>query len=273
MFSNDEQQTTEFLISLCRQVSEAIILPYFMNGDFSVDEKFGPQDLVTNADREAEEFMVGKIRSSYPGSGILGEESSSADGFDPMLALVARDCFIIDPIDGTWNFAHGLTTFAVALAHVESGEVKAGILHDPILGTTVHATKGQGAYLRNRFGKDKKISAQSGRAGFLPTTSLPRGRADAAIDVGHSISPIKALGSSAHEYRMLAQGLASWSYAAKSLPWDHAAGALIYSEAGGITRYADGTEYTPFRMDSPIVSAADEATWQALTSGLTIALS
>ena len=255
------------LADIAKAAAEEVILPSFRSADLKVLQKTGVQDLVTEADEHAERYMAAQISEVFPNAVVLGEESVAAnpellDGID------AHDlCVIIDPIDGTFNYAHGITTFGIAIAVLIRGVTVYGLLCDPIMKEITFAFLGMGAYKKPILGQIEPLQVSSGKCGFIPLASLPSDKVSAAVEFGHTHSPLKSLGCSVHEYRLLCDGSASWALATKSAPWDHAAGQLIHSEAGGITRFADGEDYRAARHTGAIISAPNEDVWKQLQKG------
>jgi fructose-1,6-bisphosphatase/inositol monophosphatase family enzyme len=255
------------LIDIARQTSHDIILPAFRSDSLKVSEKTCVQDLVTEADVQAERQMTCQIAEVFPHAVIIGEESVAANP-DLQEGLDAHElCVIIDPIDGTYNYAHGIATFGVAIAVLVRGVTVFGLLYDPIMDDVSYAFRGHGARKMPKGADALPIQVRTGQCGFIPLTTLASENVGAAMDFGHTMSPLKCLHCSVHEYRLICEGTASWALATKSAPWDHAAGHLIHTEAGGITRFADGEEYRASRTTGAIISAPNEETWLRLQKG------
>lgn len=250
------------LINITRSVSRDVILPWFRSPSLVVNQKTSAHDLVTAADSEAEVRLAEAISTLMPGATIIGEEAVAARP-EIMDGIASHDLtVIIDPIDGTFNYAHGIATFGVAIAVLVKDITVFGLLYDPVFDDTIYAFLGDGAkWIRGKDSEPAKISARDGKAGFVPVTSFPPETAGQIINAGHSFSALKSLGCSSHEYRLLAQGQASWHIGINPKPWDHAAGVLIHTEAGGISRFADGTAYSVSRQDCAVISAPNVTTW------------
>ena len=194
-------------------------------------ETKGLHDFVTEVDREAEAAAVGYIRSHYPGHGILAEEGTAApagDGFR----------WILDPLDGTTNFIHGVPTFCVSVA-VEDGEgLAAGAIHDPFHGETFEAHRGGGARLG---GSPIACAAPATMDDALVATGFPfreLKRLDRYLasfeEFVRSTSGIRRAGSAALDLAFVACGRYDGFWEVGLSPWDVAAGALLVREAGGI---------------------------------------
>lgn len=237
------------LIETVRQVAKAEIMPRFRAlPDSDVRSKTAPDDLVTEADLCAEAAISKAVRQLLPRALIIGEEAVSADA-TLLDGLAKADlAVIIDPVDGTWNFAKGLATFGVILAVTYKGDTIFGLLYDPVLDDWVVARRGQGAWFcrpgadpeQLRIGGDAQ---QDQSVGFVPLFLFPydvRMRLSGAIPGFRRIWSVRC---SCHEYRLLAQGHADFCLTGTLNPWDHAAGALAVEEAGGAVGLLDGTPY------------------------------
>jgi myo-inositol-1(or 4)-monophosphatase len=184
-------------------------------------------DLVTDADRASEELIVARIRAAYPNASILGEESGAFSGR-------ADERFIVDPLDGTTNYAHGYPLFCVSIAYECGGRVEAGAVFAPLLDTLFAARRGGGA---TRDGVPIHVSAidDIDRAlvctGFHPD-DYPRNGAHFALVSQHA-QAVRRDGSAALDLAFVAAGIydAFWEFDLGA--WDIAAGALLIEEAGG----------------------------------------
>ncbi|WP_431305503.1 inositol monophosphatase family protein [Sediminicoccus sp. BL-A-41-H5] len=262
------------IAALLREAAQAEILPRFRrlaSGD--IRAKSGPLDLVTEADEAAERRLSAALAARYPTALILGEEATAADPALLTRMLEAELCFVLDPVDGTANFAGGVPLFGVMLAAVHHGETIAGWIHDPMGDDTAIALRGEGAW----------IEAPSGhRVGCRVAAPAPLGRMVGAISWGflpperkaHLLPRLSQLAGTlnfrcaAHEYRLAATGGLHALVYNKLMPWDHAAGALLHAEAGGYSAQFDGGAYSPRKHTGGLICAPDVAGWQALREGL-----
>ena len=184
-------------------------------------------DLVTDADRASEELIVGRIRAAYPNASILGEESGAFTG-------IGDERFIVDPLDGTTNYAHGYPLFCVSIAYERGGRLEAGAVFAPLLDTLFAARRGGGA---TRDGAPIHVSSidDVDRAlvctGFHPD-DYPRNGAQFALISQHA-QAVRRDGSAALDLAFVAAGIydAFWEFDLSA--WDIAAGALLIEEAGG----------------------------------------
>ncbi|MBS7790623.1 inositol monophosphatase [Roseococcus sp. SDR] len=262
------------IAGLLREAAQAEILPRFRrlaSGD--IRAKSGPLDLVTEADEAAERRLSAALAARYPKAMILGEEATAADPGLLTRMLDAELCFVLDPVDGTANFAGGVPLFGVMLAAVQHGETIAGWIHDPMGDDTAIALRGEGAW----------IEAPSGhRVDCRVAAPAPLGRMVGAISWGflpperkaHLLPRLSLLAGTlnfrcaAHEYRLAATGGLHALFYNKLMPWDHAAGALLHAEAGGYSAQFDGSIYSPRKHIGGLICAPDREGWQALREGL-----
>jgi fructose-1,6-bisphosphatase/inositol monophosphatase family enzyme len=249
--------------ALLRRAASEIILPRFRKlEDDQIREK-GPGDLVTVADTEAEHLLAPLLRELVPSSTVVGEEAVASDP-----ALLNRlkgesGVWLVDPVDGTFNFVHGNPNFAIIVAYVEHGAVRAGWIHEPIENETFWAIAGEGTWrgaervcVPGPPPLERMVGSLSGRT--------PGGvRARDAVQTSGAFGPLVNLRCAGRTYTALARGDIHYAYFSRSRPWDHAAGWLIYEEAGGRGAFLDGEAYTPVRSNHPILLAPDEARWDA----------
>lgn len=262
------------IAGVLREAARAEILPRFRrlaSGD--IRAKSGPLDLVTEADEAAERRLTAELSARFPGAMILGEEAAAADPSLLSAMLEAELCFIIDPVDGTANFAAGVPLFGVMLAAVHHGETFAGWIHDPMGDDTVIGLRGEGAWVETPAGgrQDCRVAAPAPLGamvgaiswGFLP----PERKAHLLPRLAHLAGTLN-FRCAAHEYRLAATGGLHALVYNKLMPWDHAAGALIHAEAGGYSAQFDGGAYSPRKHAGGLICAPDRAGWQALREGL-----
>jgi len=220
--------------ALIRQAAESEILPRYQRLAKSDIREKSPGQLVTDADVEAERLLTRTLTALLPAA-VVGEESVADDS--GLLAALERPgpVWVIDPVDGTANFAAGKPRFGVIVALVVDGVTVMGWIHDPIPNRTVTATIGQGAWLndeRLQVVADTPLAAMSG------ASKRTRALLDRVAGVAHQ-------GSAAHDYLDLAVGKLHFAHYRQLMPWDHAAGVLIHAEAGGFGATSDGSAYRP----------------------------
>jgi fructose-1,6-bisphosphatase/inositol monophosphatase family enzyme len=245
--------------ALLAKVGAEVVMPSFraLSAD-QVREK-APGDVVTDADVESERRLALGLHEILA-IRVIGEEAVAAD---PTLldALDQGLAWIVDPIDGTANFATGHLPFAIMVALIGDGRTLAGWIHDPVTGTTCHAALGQGAWRDGAPLAARATGATPPRAAlalrYLPD-DLGRqlaGRIADRLDDG-------AIPRSAgHQYLRLVTGETDVALFWRMLPWDHAAGALILAEAGGRIAHFDGSAYAPADGIKGALAAASPALW------------
>jgi myo-inositol-1(or 4)-monophosphatase len=192
--------------------------------------KKGPHDLVTDADVAAEEAILATIAASYPGHTVIAEESGAQRGS-------AEGCWLVDPLDGTVNYAHRLPFFAVSIAFVLANEVCAGVVLNPVSGELFSAQAGRGAFLNGApigVCEEKRVSESLLATGF----PYERTRGFASVTERFlrclkAARGIRRFGSAALDLCFVACGRFAGYWEDQLKPWDTAAGGLIVREAGG----------------------------------------
>ena len=255
--------------TLMRDVTQKVILPRYQNLTAGEIIEKAADDLVTIADREAEELLSEGLAAIDGGPAIVGEEAVHAD--PEILQALSGDCWIIDPIDGTHNFAHGQPPFGIIIARSEGGLCTSGWILDCLTGRLCSAHAGKGALVNG-----ERISA----------TPANRDRPVAAISmmfltpeqqdmVRQNIAPHYTLVDiprcAAEQYPRLALGENDVSTFKRTLPWDHAAGVLFLNEAGGKAARGDGSAYRVDEADKPeerpgLVGASSPQIWEAFVA-------
>jgi myo-inositol-1(or 4)-monophosphatase len=191
----------------------------------------GPADFVSNADLKAEKLLRAELSKGRPGYGFLMEESGESRGSD------ARHRWIVDPLDGTTNFLHGIPHFAISIALERDGEIVAAVVYDPTRDEMFWAEKGVGAYVNEHR---LRVSARRGLGDAVIGTGIPfRGRGDhpsylAALGaVMPATAGVRRLGAAALDLAYVAAGRFDGFWEFGLAAWDIAAGLLLIREAGG----------------------------------------
>ncbi|MBY6092854.1 inositol monophosphatase family protein [Maritimibacter alkaliphilus] len=253
--------TAEALVALLREVAAEVILPRFRHLDASeIEAKTSPNDLVTVADREAEVLLAEGVQRILPGCAVVGEEAVEDDPGLVAQIAEAETCVILDPVDGTSNFARGLAVFGMILAVTRRGETVFGLLYDPVCDDWVMAHRGGGAWFV-RGETRQRLSTRAPRPlpeieGMVPLSQADPDVRAASIAPFDGMRQVQTLRCSCHEYRLLAMGQTDFVTAVTIKPWDHAAGQLILAEAGGASLLDDGSAYAPTRHSGRLISAA-----------------
>jgi myo-inositol-1(or 4)-monophosphatase len=225
------------MIKAARKAGRSLLRDFGEVEQLQVSSK-GPGDFVSRADLKAEELIRGELTEARPNYGWLGEESTEVKGADPTRR------WIVDPLDGTTNFLHGLPHWAVSIALEHKGEIVAGIVYDPVKDEIFVAEKGAGAYVN-----DRRLRV-SGRKDMLETifaTGIPFGgrpelprtlRELAALTP--QTAGIRRWGAAALDLAYVAAGRYDGYWERGLNPWDVAAGLLIVREAGGFAGTIEG---------------------------------
>jgi fructose-1,6-bisphosphatase/inositol monophosphatase family enzyme len=259
-----------WLAGMLADAAVAEIMPRFRRlsaGD--IRQKTSAADLVTEADINAERVITAAIAARYPGALVVGEEAHETDrSLLPRLGG-AELAFVIDPVDGTFNFASDVPLFGVMLAVVVDGETVAGIIHDPVGKDFLIGVRGAGSHVHTvdgrrvpvRVAQAVPISQMTGAVSWQyrpePERSLlARNQAKCLSQIGYRCA--------AHEYRLIASGHAHFAVYNKVMPWDHLTGVLIHQEAGGYAARLDGIVYSPGHVDGGLMIAPDRASWLEL---------
>ena len=260
----------ELLATAARQE----ILPRFRNlPKGAVRTKTGPLDFVTAADEAAEAMITAGLIQRFPGCVVVGEEATAADP-SRLQALAGADlAFVVDPVDGTANFAAGLTLFGVMAAVIIRGEVVASVIHDPIGNDTALALRGEGAWIETPDGHrtDLRVAAPapvSEMAGNVAWRFLPEPQRHIVCANLPKLGGCWDYRCSAHEYRMVAAGHCHFLFFNRLYPWDHAPGWLLHQEAGGYAAKLDGSPYDPTRVEGGLICAPDRESWAAVREAL-----
>ncbi|WP_421759629.1 inositol monophosphatase family protein [Devosia sp.] len=258
------------LAAILRDAAKTEILPRFRRLEPGmVHQKTEAIDLVTEADIEAERRIKAQVAALWPGALFVGEESVAAR---PELLDQLNEAdlaIVVDPVDGTANFAAGLPLFAVMAAVVSKGEVIAGIIYDPMGDDWVLAEKGSGAWQRRPDGSEWRLKVATAPAldqmvgtvsiSFLPMAAKPQ--------IMQNLVKVRVAGNyrvAGHDYRTFAGGHTHFVVFNKLMPWDHLAGTLISEEVGAYVRRFDGSRYLPSHRDGGLLLTPDRETWDLL---------
>ncbi|MBT3334202.1 MAG: inositol monophosphatase [Rhodospirillaceae bacterium] len=250
-----------------REVSRAEALSRFQSLQAHEISEKSPGDLVTIADLETERALNAALEALLPGSVMVGEEAVADNpGLLDALQSVEDTCWIIDPIDGTINYAHGVPLFATMVALVVRGEVVGGWIYDPVHDAMAMAEKGGGAYLDQaqvRFDQSKELSALSG---VLHLGGTDRELVATAARNFDQVGPLLVLHCAGLEYQTMLRGRLHYALYQSTNPWDHAPGLLILEEAGGYTARLDGSPYNVniINHSSPLLATIGKEPWQGL---------
>ena len=246
--------------ALLRDVAARIVMPRFrqLNAD-QIEEK-APDELVTIADRESEIALAEGLTRLLPDSRVIGEEAVSAD--PSLLDGIDRGtAWIVDPIDGTANFAAGEAPFGIMIALVIDGVSEAAWLFDPVADRLCSAGHGQGAFVNNEA-VTARTSGEAIPVAGLSTIYLPAElRADIERRAEGKLRCVGIPRCAAEQYPRVILGQNDLALFWRTHVWDHAPGALILTEAGGKIARLDGTPYSVAQTGKGLLAAATPAMW------------
>ena len=215
----------------------------------------GPANFVSAADHRAEEILYQELTRVRPGYGLLMEERGVVEGAD------RSHRFIVDPLDGTTNFLHGIPLFAISIGLEREGELIAGLIYNPASNEVFAAERGKGAYLNDR--RRLRVAARTELADCVVVTGIPHrgrpGHEDFLREVGLIMSAsagLRRTGSAALDLAWTAAGRFDGYWERNLYAWDLAAGIVILREAGGYVSDAEGGQRM---LETGSVVAANEA--------------
>ena len=254
---------------LLRDVGRSVVFTRFRKLAAGEVHEKTPGEIVTAVDHEAEEILTERLAALLPESRVIGEEACEDD---PSLieGLDRGIVWLVDPLDGTANFAAGKPPFGLIIALAEDGVTKRGWLYDPLTDRLCHAALGEGAFIDGRRLRSAAPGASRAVATlatqFMPANMAETVRGNAALHF--DLKPIPRC-AAAH-YPMLCEGETHVAMFQRTLPWDHAAGALLLTEAGGYISRWDGSPYRFYDDGFGIVAASDETTWMRAMTALNL---
>ncbi len=227
------------MLKAVRKASRSLVRDFGEVENLQVSIK-GPGDFVSAADKRAEQIIYETLAQARPGYGFLMEESGSIEGTD------TTHRWIVDPLDGTTNFLHGIPIFAIAIALERDGILRAALIYDPIADALFVAERGKGAYLNDRR---IRVAARRRSHDCVIATGIPHiGRGDHGEYLrqlervmGH-FAGVRRCGSAALDLAWTAAGRFDAYWERGLAPWDMAAGILIAREAGGIVTDDQGND-------------------------------
>jgi len=241
------------VLYLCKMLKSTLLkateagakeLQRFFNGDFKISNKEGFNNLVTEADYASEKVIIETIKAAYPNHFILSEEIGE-------VIMDSEYKWIIDPIDGTVNFANGIPICCISIGLEHNGKIILGAVYNPLMNEFFFAEKGWGASLN-----DKKLSVSNTTE--VATSCLVTGFPYTYLDMENGPLqvferlirkgiPVRRLGSAALDLCWVAAGRFDAFYEHSLNAWDSAAGFLIVEEAGGMVTDFDGNYYSPYQ--------------------------
>jgi len=259
----DIQTFHQAVHDLLRKVSQEAILPHYQALAAHQIEAKAADDVVTVADRLAEEMLEEGLAKIIPGLPIVGEEAVHGD--PSVLDRLSGDCWIVDPLDGTNNFAKGKPPFGILIAMASGGEAHTGWLYDPLSDRFCVTHRGKGAFINGEKVRARP-SGQTAPIAAISLVFLEQSRREA---IRRHIAPHYALVDiprcAAEQYPRLVLGQNDVSIFERTHAWDHAAGVLFVNEAGGKAARPDGSAYRVDEWARPgLIGASSPRLWDEL---------
>ena len=234
------------IIKACMKASRSLIRDFGEIENLQVSTK-GPGDFVSSADKRTEKILIDELQKAHPNYGIITEEKGIINKSN------TKNRWIIDPIDGTMNFLNGIPQFAISIGYEENGEIKCGVIFNPIMNEMFLAEKGNGAFLNNqriRVSKQKKINDA------LLVTGGPKGASKIKnkiyseyINVSNNVANVRKFGSAALDMAYVACGRFDGYWQRELNYWDVAAGIIILKEAGGFVNFFEEDINSPLKKN------------------------
>jgi myo-inositol-1(or 4)-monophosphatase len=227
------------MIAAARKAARSLVRDFREVEQLQVSVK-GPGNFVSAADHRAEKILREELAKARPGYGFLGEESGLTEGSDK------THTWIVDPLDGTTNFLHGIPQFSVSIGLEREGTVVAGVVYNPIADELYIGERGKGAFLNDQR---LRVAARRQLADAVFACGLPhRGRGDLGLfrrefeAVADKVAGLRRFGSAALDLAWVAAGRVDGYWERNISPWDMAAGLLLVREAGGFVSDLNGTD-------------------------------
>lgn len=246
---------TDAILELLKETADEVITPRFRSlADGDIETKSGPGDLVTIADKEAEQVITKRLQDAFPDALVVGEEAVFDDPSLRDRLPNAEHAFIIDPIDGTRNFVRGRDEHGVILAETQGGVTTRGWIWQPQTGRAYVTEKGAGVLMNDepivRDVPDRKPLGASSKDKLQGYTADGR------------LSPVvRSHFACCFDYPAVLHGDLDFMFYTSIQPWDHLAGCLMLTESGGVARTMDGRAYTLLNDSPGLLVASDVLVW------------
>jgi len=227
---NSISANLNLMIKACDRASKILIRDFGEIENLQVSKK-GPKDFVTNSDLRAEKIIIEELKKSRPNYSIISEENGIENNKD------SKNTWIIDPIDGTTNFLHGIPHFAISIALKSNDEIISGLIFDPIKNEMFYAEKDNGAFYNNqRIRVSKKTQINEC---LFATSGI----------INHELDlQLRKSGSAALDMAYVASGRYDGYFQKNLCLWDIAAGIIIVKEAGGVINHINLSEYKELKV-------------------------
>ncbi|WEG11717.1 inositol monophosphatase family protein [Pullulanibacillus sp. KACC 23026] len=235
----------EWILDAGEQLKEAL------KSTLQVETKSSPDDLVTNMDRQIEEFFIQHIRESFPGHYIISEE-----GYGDKLSELKGIIWMIDPIDGTMNFVHQKRHFSISIGVYENGVGRVGLILDVMNGDLYHCVKGSGAFQNDSKLPPLTETSLNEAVISINATWLNQNRRidpDIVRPIARQCRGTRSYGSAAIELAYVACGALDLYWSMRLAPWDIGAGLILVEEVGGAATRVDGSPINLLKQNSLLV--------------------
>ena len=230
----------------CIKASRSLIRDFGELENLQVSSK-APGDFVSSADKRTEKILIEELQKAQPEYGIISEEAGIINKSN------TQNRWIIDPIDGTLNFLNGIPQFAISIGYEENGEIKCGVIFNPVTNEMYYAEKGNGAYLNNyriRVSKKKKIENSLLVTGGPRQSSKNKDKIFSEyIKVSKKATHVRKFGSAALDMSFVASGKFDGYWQRELNYWDVAAGIIIIKEAGGFVDFFEEDKNKPLKKN------------------------
>ena len=234
------------IIKACTKASRSLIRDFGEIENLQVSTK-EPGDFVTSADKRTEKIIINELQKAHPEYGIVTEEAGIINKTNK------QNRWIIDPIDGTFNFLKGIPQFAISIGYEKDGEIKCGVIFNPIMNEMFLAEKGNGAYLNNsriRVSNKKRIKdALVVTGGPKQASKIKEKIFSEYVNVSNNVSSVRKFGSAALDMAYVACGRFDGYWQREINYWDIAAGLVILKEAGGFVDFFEEDTNLPLKKN------------------------
>lgn len=252
------------IVNLVRKVSAKEIKPLFRNlHSADIAQKSQSDDLVTQADIMSERAITQGLKTILPSACVIGEEAVASNPNTLDLLEGSDLAIIVDPIDGTWNYAQGINLYGVLIAVVKAGVTIWGMLYDSSLDDWIETRKSGGTWFCRPGKKELRLTVNQPNpehqlTGFVAPINFQLDNQVAVSKMILKYARAHTLRCCCHEYRAMIHGNVDFFINPKPKVWDHAAGVLAVQEAGGTVKMLDGSEYSPLLRSGVIVAGKSE---------------
>ena len=234
------------IIKSCMKASRSLIRDFGELENLQVSAK-SPGDFVSSADKRTEKIIISELQKAHPDYGIITEESGVINESN------IEKRWIIDPIDGTMNFLNGIPQFAISIGYEENGEIKCGVIFNPVTNEMYYAEKGSGAFLNNsriRVSKKKKLKDSLLVTGGPKQISKIKDKIFLEyVNISKNVSNVRKYGSAALDMAFVASGKFDGYWQRELNYWDVAAGIIIIKEAGGFVNFFEQDKNYPLKKN------------------------